>query len=682
MPRHALFGLVALVFIATSAAKALQPAGVEAWLKRDIVGATLPLVEVERYCAGRVPKVPEAAKADAWDAEAARWRSAVLNKVIFRGEAARWRDAQTGVQWLDAIPGGPGYRIRKLRIEVLPGMWIPALLYEPDKLAGRVPAVLNVNGHSSEGKAYLPKQWRCINQAKRGMMALNVEWFGMGQLRSEGFQHARMNQLDLCGTSGLAPFYLLLKRSLDFLLSLEHTDPNRVAMTGLSGGGWQTIFFSSLDTRVKLAAPVAGYSSYRTRTEQLKDLGDSEQTPSDLATVVDFTHLTAMLAPRPALLVFNATDNCCFEAPTALPPLIEAAAPVYRLYGKAFALRTHVNYVPGTHNYEQENREAFYRMIGDFFYPGDPHFNTKEIPSESEIKKAEELAVAMPEKNEDFNTLALRLSQSLPKAASVPEDATAARAWREAARKRLRQIVRAKDYEVHAINSGSEEQGDLRAAFWRLQMGGAWTVPAVELVPKSPKGTAILIADKGRAAAGADAARLLAEGYRVLAVDPLGLGESTAGKGGSKLDSRVFLFPLLIAAIGDRPLGIQASQVAAMARWLRGRSEGVGGTGRVTLVSRGPRTGLIALVAAGLEPRAIGGVESHDALKSLKRVIEQHWPVSNAPEMFCFGLLAQFDVPQLAALVAPRDVRGIERDRQDAASTGPVPGKAVSNAKP
>jgi hypothetical protein len=215
-------------------------------LKHEIIGNELPLAEVQRYVESRVPKVPSFATVPECLAEAAQLRQAVLDRVVFRGEAARWRDAPTQVQWLDAIEGGPGYRIKKLRYEALPGMWIPALLYEPDQLSGRVPAVLNVNGHTSLGKQYPPKQLRCINQAKRGMLALNIEWLGMGQLNSGGFSHARMNQLDLCGTSGLAPFYLCMKRGLDVLLSLENTDPQRVAVTGLSGGGWQTIVLSAL----------------------------------------------------------------------------------------------------------------------------------------------------------------------------------------------------------------------------------------------------------------------------------------------------------------------------------------------------------------------------------------------------------------------------------------------------
>src|SRR5205085_3965560 len=137
----------------------------------------------------RVPRVPAAATAEEWERHARRIRADVLDKVVFRGAAKAWRDAKVGVKWFDAIPGGPGYRIRKLRYEALPGLWIPALLYEPDQLAGKVPIILNVNGHDGNGKAAPYKQIRCINQAKRGMLALNVEWLGMGQLRGEGFHH-------------------------------------------------------------------------------------------------------------------------------------------------------------------------------------------------------------------------------------------------------------------------------------------------------------------------------------------------------------------------------------------------------------------------------------------------------------------------------------------------------------
>src|SRR5262249_13945845 len=163
--------------------------------------------------------------------------------------------------------------------------------------SGKAPVSLAVNGHEAKGKAVDYKQIRCINMVKRGMIVLNVEWLGMGQLRGPGYAHGCMNQLDLCGSSGVAPFYLSMSRGLDILLAHSNADPKRVAVSGLSGGGWQTIFISSLDTRVTLTNPVAGYSGFRTRIQHFKDLGDSEQTPCDLGAVTDYAELTAMMAP-------------------------------------------------------------------------------------------------------------------------------------------------------------------------------------------------------------------------------------------------------------------------------------------------------------------------------------------------------------------------------------------------
>jgi hypothetical protein len=47
-------------------------------------------------------------------------------------------------------------------------------------------------------------------------------------------------------------------------------------------------------------------------------------------------------------------------------------------------------------------------------------------------------------------------------------------------------------------------------------------------------------------------------------------------------------------------------------------------------------------------------------LGSLKEVLERDWPVTEAPELFCFGLLECCDVRQLAALVAPRPLQLVE----------------------
>ncbi len=603
---------------------------------------------MQAFTERHVPTVPPVSSRDEWEKFARTTREHVLRHVVYRGEAAEWRDAAGGVEWLETIEEDHGYRIKKLRYEAVPGMWIPALLYEPTKLEGKVPVILNVNGHDrTDGKAADYKQMRCINQAKRGMLALNVEWLGMGQLNASGYDHGAMNQLDLCGTSGLAPFYLSMVRGLDVLLAHEHADPQRVAVAGLSGGGWQTIVISSLDTRVTLSNPVAGYSSFLTRARHFKDLGDSEQTPNDLAVYADYTHLTAMLAPRTALLTYNESDDCCFESPSALPPLLDAARPIYQLYGAPDRLHSHVNSNPGTHNFEQDNREALYRMIRDQFYPGSTAFDVGELAVDAELKTKDELHVPIPENNTTFNTLALQLSRSLPRDAQLPQDRPVAERWQEQARAALHELVRSHldAYECTAEQQDSFTRDNVRITYWRCKVGGDWTVPAVEFAPRDATDIAIVVSDEGRMKSAAAVHEQLASGRRVLAVDPFYFGEA-------RISQKDYLFALLVAAVGRRPLGIQANQIAAIARWARESYE----QQEVTLIAHGPRSCTMSLVAAGIDPQNVSAVHLHGAMGSLKEVIEKNQTVNVTPELFCFGLLERFDMLQLAALVAPRPV--------------------------
>jgi hypothetical protein len=394
---------------------------------------------------------------------------------------------------------------------------------------------------------------------------------------------------------------------------------------------------------VTLANPVAGYSAVLTRIHNLEDLGDPEQAPNDLATLADYTHLTAMRAPRPTLLTKNAKDDCCFAAGHSLAPLMDAARPIFALYGRQNALRSHVNDNPGTHNYELDNRQAFYRMLGDFFYPHSHDFDPAEIACASEVKSQKELEVALPATNEDFHSLALRLSMELPRRPAPPRDEAGLKTWQGRRRASLRELLKAKDYEVRAVASGRAEKAGIGCVFWRLHLGGAWTVPAVEITRGAAGKTALIVADAGRAATAPAVERLLAEGHRVLAVDPFYLGESKIAKDG-------YLWMLLVASLGDRPLGIQASQIAAVARWSLAQFK----TGPVTLVAIGPRSGTAALVAAALEEQAVGQIDLRQPLNSLKEVIAQNWTVQQTPELFCFGLLEQFDISTLKALVTPR----------------------------
>ena len=596
---------------------------IERALAQEIIGPDLALEEVRVFNETRVPDMPSVRSAAEWKAKAREYRRNVLNKVVFRGEAAKWRDTPLRVEWSAVIEGLPGYRIRKLRFEAVPGWWIPALLYEPTKLSGKRPVVLNVNGHDGKGKAADYKQIRCINQAKRGMIALNVEWIGMGQFASR-MSHYQMNQMDLCGTAGIAPFFLNMSKGLDVLLSHPNADPKRVAVAGLSGGGWQTIFISSLDERVTLANPVAGYSSFKTRARHGMDLGDSEQTPNDLALYADYTHLTALLANRAALLTYNAKDNCCFTAGHALPPLLAAAQPIFRLLGRGEFLRSHINHDPGSHNFELDNRQQLYRFIGDVFYQGQ-EYDWQEIPSADEVKTYDELLVDLPEENGGFNSIALGLMETLPKPFEGDK------------RRRLLEVVSAKNYTAKA----KRVRGEGAMVHFQFQVGDDWTLPGTVFTPDAPMATTLLIADAGRKAQAERVESLLAKGRRVVAFDPFFFGES-------KIKSRDFLHVILMHAAGERALGVQASQISAVAEWAKKQYRQP-----VELMSAGPRLSVAARLAA-VQSNAISALKLHDPMKSLKEVILENKGANHMPEMMCFGLLESFDLPQIEALIAPR----------------------------
>jgi hypothetical protein len=292
-------------------------------------------------------------------------------------------------------------------------------------------------------------------------------------------------------------------------------------------------------------------------------------------------------------------------------------------------------------------------MVGDFFLQGEK-FDAKEIPSDDEVKKPAELTVELPDGNKDFNALARDLAAKLPNVPAISDDRAGVEKWQAALREKLRSVVRYKEFAVRLEPNGTETVGDVTVAYRRLRVGADWTIPAVELARGTSKRTAVVLADGGRKAAATRAAMLLADGYRVIAIDPLGVGESKmVHPEGDKREPTFggdYLYALLLSTVGDRLLGLQASQVAAVCRWAGEEFK----TGPVKLVAVGPRVSLAALVAAGLEEKAVGSVEVSNPPGSLKEAIEQNRSYSASPEVFCFGLLEAADVAQLSALCAPR----------------------------
>jgi len=150
----------------------------------------------------------------------------------------------------------------------------------------------------------------------------------------------------------------------------------------------------------------------------------------------------------------------------------------------------------------------------------------------------------------------------------------------------------------------------------------------------------LLFGEKGRKALAAEIEKLLADGQRVVVVDPFYYGESAFA-------SRDYLYALLVATVGERPLGIQTSQLNAAARWISAKHGGQ----RIAIQGVGARAGVVAQIAAALEPGAISSASSVGGVASLRQIVTEGWVVQQAPELICFGLLEEFDVPQIGELI-------------------------------
>jgi dienelactone hydrolase len=641
-PKHLSILLVALA--ANLADAQTDPRRLAPLLEKPIQPPGVTASELQHYLIRKVPKLPRISTAESWKAEAKQLRQRVLDSVVFHGWPREWVEAPLKVEDLGLIPSGRGYRIRKLRYEIVPGFYSTALLYEPATIRGKIPAVLNVNGHGNPGKALEYKQKRCINQALRGILALNLEWIFFGELNKPENTHWFGAHLDLVGANAVGLWYLAMRKGLDYLYQHPSVDRSRIGMTGLSGGGWQTIVLSSLDERIKVSIPVAGYSSLISRIERPDDVGDVEQNPTDMLTIVDYPHLTAMRAPRPTLLVYNAEDDCCFRGALVRPHIFDHVRPFFRLFASEDRLAWHLNTDPSDHNYQLDNRQQAYRFFTKHL--GLPVAD-KETPVDAETKSYEELVVGLPEDNLTVLGLAKRLAAKINRPAIPSDDDSVKREWARNGRAKLKATVRFQPVEVErAWAVDNTHNKGLETRSYRFKFTNGLSATAVWLkalsAPDRARG-AIVVHDKGKKASSKEVSERLNRGEQVLAIDLLFTGDVALEPRGRRG------YTQMLATIGDRPLGVEAAQLIGLARWLKTAFHAP----TIRLEASGVRSQTVSLVAAALEPEALAEIVVHDGMTSLRHLLEKPVEFQEAPDLFCLDLYKEFDLDRLAEIAKP-----------------------------
>ncbi len=205
----------------------------------------------------------------------------------------------------------------------MPGYYVTGCLYVPDKIESKAPAILNVIGHNQE--AFRADLYQVINYnlVKKGMIVFAIDPPGQGEhvqyfdpeinFSSIGYtviEHCYFgNQCFLSGSSAARYFIWEGIRAIDYLLTLKDVDPERIGVTGFSGGGTVTSYVSAFDDRVKVSVPCS-WATLNRRCLETKGGQDGESIfLHGVAKGITFEDLLEVRAPKPTLMTFTSRDE-------------------------------------------------------------------------------------------------------------------------------------------------------------------------------------------------------------------------------------------------------------------------------------------------------------------------------------------------------------------------------------
>lgn len=287
-----------------------------------------------------------------------------------------------------------GFTIEKVYFESVPGHFVTGLLFRPEHVNGKVPGVLCPHGHGGrldtasieqvremivkgeerfEASGRTPKLARCAELARMGCVALIFDMIGYAdsqQLSHElahGYGETRPEYKDgktvgegewgfytvqaesrLQTIMGLQTWNAI--RALDFLEQLPDVDPTRLAVTGNSGGGTQTILLGAIDERPVVSFPngmvsVAMQGGCTCENCSLLRIGTGN------------VELAALMAPRPQAM--TAANDWTIEMMSDGYPQLQQ---IYSLYGKPNNVLCR-DYTHFPHNFNYVTRAMMYSWM-------------------------------------------------------------------------------------------------------------------------------------------------------------------------------------------------------------------------------------------------------------------------------------------------------------------------------
>ncbi len=297
----------------------------------------------------------------------------------------------------------PAFKVEKVHFQSRPQLYVTGNLYVPREIEKPLPAILYLCGHSGRGRNgnKTAFQHHGIWFASHGYVCLIIDTLmlgeigePMGAIHHGTYRYNRWWWHSRGYTSAGVECWNGI-RAIDYLVSRPEVDPERIGVTGISGGGIGTFWVAAGDERVKAAVPVSGLSDLETQVVDKVINGHCDCMFFHNTYQWDLTGIAALIAPRPFLFA-NSDWDTIFPMP-GNQRIRDRMEYLYGLYGKTGRNGNFdICVVPGGHSDSYELRLMAYRFMnrhlkGDTSDPVEPkpeRFEPEELrvfPEDSDL---------------------------------------------------------------------------------------------------------------------------------------------------------------------------------------------------------------------------------------------------------------------------------------------------------
>ncbi len=301
------------------------------------------------------------------------------------------------------------YIMEKLLFESMPGIYVTANVFVPKNITFPVPAILCPHGHWENGRYQQQVQSRGIGLAKLGYIALMLDDYGFGERKYTGHRNTYFLFPTGITLEGLQIWDNM--RAVDYLLTRDDVDPEKIGITGASGGGNQTMYTGALDPRIKVVIPTA--SIVTLKGLYFRGIGCVCETTPNLLRYADLWDVTVVTAPKP-LLFNNTVLDPIFPISTAREAFY-LTKNIYKAIGEEEKVAKVETFAK--HDYNKSQREATYGWFDHWFknkagfHTEEPEFST--LPIDADAFKVLSGGIKL-ESPETLLSLNYKIAKSIP----------------------------------------------------------------------------------------------------------------------------------------------------------------------------------------------------------------------------------------------------------------------------